>query len=151
MLELDSHAKVKMRSKVRGLRAIERRVLEDRRQTAALAPCPSPETPPADDTPPTDLPAVATPGACAGRDLGGGRTDSALDATGWAVPGEAGVADEAGEVVLGYCAAVRGILNDDQGGPLHPPGLRMSEALQEVRESLERNFEAQKGGVQSRC
>jgi hypothetical protein len=151
VLELDSHAKVKMRSKVRGLRAIERRVLEDRRQTAALAPCPSHETPPADDTPPTDLPAVATPEACAGRDLGGGRTDSALDATGWAVPGEAGVADEAGEVVLGYCAAVRGILNDDQGGPLHPPGLRMSEALQEVRESLDRNFEAQKGGVQSRC
>jgi hypothetical protein len=151
VLELDSHAKVKMRSKVRGLRAIERRVLEDRRQTAALAPCPSHETPPADDTPPTDLPAMATPEACAGRDLGGDRTDSALDATGWAVPGEAGVADEAGEVVLGYCAAVRGILNDDQGGPLHPPGLRMSEALQEVRESLDRNFEAQKGGVQSRC
>jgi len=75
-----------MRSKVRGLRAIERRVLEDRRQTAALAPCPSYETPPADDTPPTDLPAVATPEAWAGRDLGGGRTDSALDATGWAVP-----------------------------------------------------------------
>jgi hypothetical protein len=74
-----------------------------------------------------------------------------LDATGWAVPGEAGVADEAGEVVLGYCAAVRGILNDDQGGPLHPPGLRMSEALQEVRESLERNLQAKKGGLQSRC
>ena len=151
VLELDSHAKVKMRSKVRGLRAIERRVLEDRRQTAALAPCPSYETPPADDTPPTDLPAVATPEAWAGRDLGGGRTDSALDATGWAVPSETDVADEAGEVVLGYCAAVRGILNDDQGGPLHPPGVRMSEALQEVRESLERTFEAQKGGVQSRC
>jgi hypothetical protein len=30
--------------------------------------------------------------------------------------------DEAGEVVLGYCAAVRGILNDDQGGPRHPAG-----------------------------
>ena len=53
--------------------------------------------------------------------------------------------------MLGYCAAVRGILNDDQGGPLHPPGVRMSEALQEVRESLERNLQAQKGGVQSRC
>jgi hypothetical protein len=78
-------------------------------------------------------------------------TDSAQDTTGWAVLGEAGVADEAGEVVLGYCAAVRGMLHDDQGGPLHPPGGRMSEALQEVRESLERNCEAQKGGVPSRC
>jgi len=43
--------------------------------------------------------------------------------------------DDAGEVVLAYCACVRGILNDAQGGPLHPPGLRMAEALGEVRES----------------
>ena len=79
------------------------------------------------------------------------RTDSALEATGGAATGEADVEDEAGEVVLGYCAAVRGILNDSQGGPLHPPGLRMSEALQDVRDSLERNLQAQKGGVPSRC
>jgi hypothetical protein len=38
-------------------------------------------------------------------------------------------ADPAGAVVLDYCAAVRGILNDDQGGPLHPQGVRMAEAL----------------------
>jgi hypothetical protein len=145
VLAMDSRAKVKMRRKVRGLRAIERRVLAERRHTAALGPCPTHETPR------TALPAVATPKACAGRDLSDGRTDRALDATGLAVPGEAGVADEAGDVVLGYCAAVRGILNDDQGGPLHPPGVRMSEALQEVRASLERNFAAQKGGVPSRC
>jgi hypothetical protein len=145
VLEMASRAKVKMRHKVRGLRAIERRVLAERRHTAALVPCPTHETPQ------TALPAVATPQACAERDLSGGRTDRALDATGLAGPGEAGVADEAGEVVLGYCAAVRGILNDDQGGPLHPPGVRMSEALQEVRASLDRNFAAQKGGVPSRC
>jgi hypothetical protein len=42
------------------------------------------------------------------------------------------------------------MLNDDQGGPLHPPGVRRSEALQEVRASLERNLQAQKGGVPSR-
>ena len=35
VLDMDSRAKVKMRSKVRGLRAIERRVLEERRQAAA--------------------------------------------------------------------------------------------------------------------
>jgi hypothetical protein len=56
-----------------------------------------------------------------------------------------------GEVVLGYCAAVRGILNDSQGGPLHPPGLRMREALQDVRDSLDRSLQGEKGGLQSRC
>jgi hypothetical protein len=55
----------------------------------------------------------------------------------------------AGQLVLDYCATVRGILNDDQGGPLHPPGLRMADALAEVRESLERNLEAKKGGLQN--
>ena len=79
-----------------------------------------------------------------------GPPTNALDTTAGAVTADPDIKDEAGEVVLGYCAAVRGILNDDQGGPLHPPGVRMSEALQEVRESLERNLQAQKGGVQSR-
>ena len=51
------------------------------------------------------------------------------------------------DIVLDYCAAVRGILNDDQGGPLHPPGLRMAEALGEVHASLHRNLEAKKGGL----
>jgi hypothetical protein len=46
-----------------------------------------------------------------------------------------------------YCAAIRGILNDDQGGPLHPPGLRMAEALGDVRASLQRNLDVQKGGL----
>ena len=54
--------------------------------------------------------------------------------------------DPAGSVVLDYCAAVRGILNNDQGGPLHPPGVRMAEALHEVQESLQRNLGAKKGG-----
>src|SRR4030095_7108186 len=51
MLEADSHAKVKMRRKVRGLRAIERAVLQQRRRRAsappAVAPAPTtPATPP---------------------------------------------------------------------------------------------------------
>lgn len=49
------------------------------------------------------------------------------------------------DVVLDYCTAVRGILNDDQGGPLSPPGLRMADALTEVRESLQRSLDAKKG------
>ncbi len=54
-------------------------------------------------------------------------------------------ADSAGAVVLEYCAAVRGILNGDQGGPLHPPGLEMAGALDEVRESILRNLDEKKG------
>ena len=33
-------------------------------------------------------------------------------------------------------------------GPLHPPGLRMADALTDVRESLKRNLGARKGGAQ---
>jgi hypothetical protein len=58
----------------------------------------------------------------------------------------AAVVDPAGSVVLDYCATVRGILHDDQGGPLHPPGLRMAEALNEVQQSIQRNWDAKKGG-----
>jgi hypothetical protein len=142
VLELDRRAQVKMRSTVRGLRAIERRVLEDRRPTAA------PEPPPLHETPTTA--AVHAPASCPSRDLGLVRPDSALEATGVAAVGDPGVADEAGEVVLGYGAAVRGMLNDSRGGPLPPPGLRMSEALQDVRDALDRTVQAHKGGVQRR-
>jgi hypothetical protein len=151
VLEMDSRAKVKMRRKVRGLRAIERRVLEDRRHTAVPEPPPLHETPKTDAPPRANTPEAPAPAPCASSDLGLVRTDSAREATSLAAVGDPGVADEAGEVVLGYCAAVRGILNDSRGGPLHPPGLRMSEALQDVRDSLDRNLQAQKGGVQSRC
>jgi hypothetical protein len=139
VLDMDSQAKVKMRSKVRGLRAIERRVLADRRQAAPPDPPLPQESPQGDDTPCIDPSEAATAAPCAPGTLG------------VAPPGNAPVEDEAGEVVLGYCAAVRGILNDSQGGPLRPPGVRMREALQDVRDSLDRNLQAQKGGRQSRC
>ena len=151
VLELDSQAKVKMRRKVRGLRTIERRVLEERRRTAALAPSPAPGPPQADETPRVVISEAAAPEAWARSDLDAGQTANTFDPAAGAVTGNPDVEDEVGEVVLGYCAAVRGMLNADQGGPLHPPGLRMSEALQEVRESLERNLDAQKGGVPRRC
>ena len=151
VLELDRQAKVKMRRKVRGLRTIERRVLEERRRTAILAPSPAPGPSQADETPRVAISEAAAPEACARSDLDAGQTANTLDTAAWAVTGDPDVEDEAGEVVLGYCAAVRGMLNDDQGGPLHPPGLRMSEALQEVREALDRNLDAKKGGVPRRC
>ncbi|MEK7214217.1 MAG: hypothetical protein AAB289_01295 [Chloroflexota bacterium] len=111
VLEADSHAKVKMRRKVRGLRALEREVLKARPTPAAGA---------------ADVTAA----------------EAALAAGAAAVPASAG-----DQVVLDYCTAVRGILNDDQGGPLHPPGLRMAEALGEVQASLQRNLAAKKGGA----
>jgi hypothetical protein len=114
VLEADSHAKVQMRKKVRGLRKIEQAVLQ--RQKAETKDDLTPETP------------EATVTATAAANL------------------SPAVADPAGSVVLDYCAAVRGILNDDQGGPLHPPGLRMAEALNEVQESIQRNLDANKGG-----
>jgi hypothetical protein len=149
MLEADSHAKVQMRKKVRGLRAIEKQVFEDRRQAGA-------------QSQPASVNAVA-PGAPDASKAVANATDvhAVVDRVAAAVSPSASsgtpavvcppvaepAADEAGQVVLEYCAAVRGILNDDQGGPLHPPGIRMAEALQEVQESLQRNLEAKKGGA----
>jgi hypothetical protein len=114
VLEADSHAKVQMRKKVRGLRTIEQAVLQRQKAEAQ------------ED-----------------------RTSDALEATGTTTAATdlpPAVVDPADSVVLDYCAAVRGVLNDDQGWPLNPPGLRMAAALHEVRESIQRNLEARKGG-----
>jgi hypothetical protein len=111
MLQLDSHAKVQMRRKIRGLRAIERVVLQSRARARERA----------------------------GRDPEPKSLSSVL------------VSETNGlGVVLDYCAAVRGILNDSQGGPLRPPGLRMSQALGEVQQSLQRNVRLKKGGTRNR-
>lgn len=115
MLEADSHAKVQMRRKVRGLREIEREVLAQQRR----------ETPPESK----------------GEPFSAAQTACVLPPTQTPSP------ESAGSVVLDYCTVVRGILNDDQGGPLAPPGVRMAQALGEVRQSIQRNVEAQKGGL----
>lgn len=99
--EADSEAKVKMRAKVRGLRAIEKGILETRQETPSA------------------------------------RGDDATNDR----------PEDKNEVVLEYCAAVRGILNKNQGGPLDPPGLRMAEGLKEVRASIHRNIDTGQGGV----
>jgi hypothetical protein len=110
VLELDSQAKVQMRGKIRGLRAIERAALKWRATESvtldSVSPC--------------------------------GSTAQASSVKGW-------------EIVLDYCAGVRGILNDSQGGPLRPPGLRMSQALGEVKQSLQRNLRLKKGGTRNGC
>ena len=115
VLEADSHAKVQMRKKVRGLRMIEQAAIQ--RQNSQTSDDLAPENPPLTGTATV---AVANPTPA--------------------------MVDPAASVVLDYCAAVRGILNDDQGGPLHPPGLRMAEGLGEVQESIQRNLDAKKGG-----
>lgn len=114
VLEADSHAKVQMRKKVRGLRKIEQAVLEQQKAPASEQLV---EDEPATTETPPNPPASQV--------------------------------DSASTVVLDYCTAVRGILNDDQGGPLHPPGLRMADALDEVRTSIQRNLDAKKGGSPS--
>jgi hypothetical protein len=150
VLDMDSRAKVQMRRKVRGLRALERQVVDDRRHTMAPHPHPLHARPKTEDLPLGIPPEAALPAPRVSSDGGGVGTDRALAAVG-VTPAEApGGADEAGEVIRDYCAAVRGILHDDQGGPLHPPGVRLREALQDVRDSLERNLCATKGGPQRR-
>jgi MULE transposase domain len=153
LLEQDSHAKVQMRKKVRGLRAIEKQVLEDRRKAqaepeaagaaAAGEPCEvvSRTISTASASEPAASTAVAGAAQAVGPPGAGERTATAGQ------PLVEQAADDAGQVVLDYCAAVRGILNDDQGGPLHPPGLRMAEALRQVHASLQRNLDAKKGGA----
>ena len=114
MLEMDSHTKVKMRKKIRGLRGIERDMLEPRAERDAETEDPNPRmsiakdehSPASPSTPDTDP-------------------------------------SQAEEIVLDYCSAVRGILNNDQGGPLRPPGIRMADALREVQSSLHRNLDAE--------
>src|SRR5271165_4117276 len=116
VLDADSHAKVQMRKKVRGLRGIERSVLKQRRQRIKEEAQALPQSSIVIETVNADNAPVAEE-------------------------------EPAGDVILEYCTVVRGILNDDQGGPLHPPGVRMAEALTEVRETLQRNLDLHKEGV----
>jgi len=124
VLERDGHAKVQMRRKVRGLRQVERRILDERRKDAI----PSASSDEAVTPPPATL-SASSPATPAAAPMPPRTTRS-----------------EAQDIALEYAAGIRGILNDDQGGPLDPPGLRMAEALGEVRASLQRCVEPKKGG-----
>lgn len=137
VLEIDGHAKVQMRRKVRGLRDVERRILSER---APLTPAVQDASPPpvelAAPVAPPRIPKAPSPNAAA--------APMAMEA-GISSPESRDRADA--DVVLAYAATIRGILNDDQGGPLDPPGLRMAGALQEVRGSMQRCVKRKKGGL----
>ena len=90
VLDADSHAKVQMRKKVRGLRGIERSVLKQRRQRIKEEAQALPQSSIVIETVNADNAPVAEE-------------------------------EPAGDVILEYCTVVRGILNDDQGGPLIRP------------------------------
>jgi len=94
MLEKDSHAKVQMRRKIRGLRTIEKEILAEL------------------DHPPQEANMLS------------------WEQRKYAI-----------QIVLDYCAGVRGILNDNHGGPFNPPGWRMAHALEAIHDSLERNLD----------
>src|SRR5262249_61593188 len=79
-----------------GLRTIERRVLEERRRTAALKPSPAPGPPQADETPRVAMLEVAAPEALARHDLGADQTVNACGTPAWGVMGAPDVEDEAG-------------------------------------------------------
>jgi len=103
VLEKDSHAKVQMRKKVRGLRSIEKEALAELDKSSQKYEKLNPE-----------------------------QKKFAVD------------------IVLDYCATVRGILNDNHGGPLNPPGLRMANALKEVSQSIERNLKRGKTPISAK-
>lgn len=97
--EIDSNAKVKMRSKIRGLRGIEKEVLESLSKSSTKG---------------TEHQSLPSRGA---------------------------------QIVLDYCSAVRGILNNNSGGPLLSAGQKMYLALEEMRDSLHKLLALQRGAV----
>ena len=107
MLYADSHANVQIRKKVRGLRGIERLVLKQRRQRIKEES--------------QALPQFSI-------------VIEAVNVDQFSIVIEAVNADNAplaeeepsGDVILEYCTVVRGILNYDQGVPLHSLSLRMA-------------------------
>ena len=142
MLAQDSHLKVQMRKKVRGLRQIEREVLERRRAGAEV----QSDKGVKDEIEARPLPTTSLAEQQETRTPRGGRAKAPTNEANAAKATRPGESEQVSRVVLSYCACVRGILNDDQGGPLSPPGLRMARALREVRESLGRNLALNKPG-----
>jgi len=167
-LKTDGQAKVRMRRKVRGLRGIERDVLETLREPgeadaadpSASRPTDSPvrhqgPTVPASNAP--DLALSVPPASAPGDPVAAERSAEVLDpeqvvtSAGCSAPQPAvtpATPPPWAQVVLDYCTVTRGILNDNQGTTLDPPGQRMARALEEVKASIDECLDAKKGGPQ---
>lgn len=104
ILERDSHTKVELRKKIRGLREVELPMLQQVKNTG----------------------------------LERNHEDSNKTAEQANLQSEPSQEQRQCQAVLDYCAVIRGILTDDQGGPLEPNGVRMDTALKQVERSLER-------------
>jgi hypothetical protein len=151
VLEKDSHAKVQMRRKVRGLREIEKEMLARAGVAEASRPAAGPTTVAIEyveqaDAPPTTVAVEQVEQTAGLTTVAIEHVEQVADPTTVAVEPLPDGASEQQQVVLDYCATVRGILNDDQGGPLKPPAIRMDAALGEVQDSIERLIGAKKGG-----
>lgn len=153
VLATDSHVKVQMRHKVRGLREIEREVLAQSASNVTTA------RKPAEGEPSTGMEKLTAVGSAPAQDVEvpplaefpaplESATPVELAATpAMATTSAPTVPNAESSVVLDYCAAVRGILTSDQGDALNPTGLRMASALEDVQQSLIRCLAAEKGGL----
>lgn len=140
MEQADSPAKVQVRQQVRGLRAIERAARAGRQKARVQAQ--------ADKGLAAEKHGAAESATARGRKPAPARPQrQAAAAQSEESPPAFGTAEDgAAPVVLDYCGGVRGILNDDQGGPLWPAGIRRAAALKEVRAALQRNRNWSKPG-----
>ena len=141
MLMDDSNAKVQMRKKVRGLRKIEHKV--EAEKAAAIATATAAKVAAVEAA---EVASTTVPEAVAGARVAAEAAAVAAAAVAAEAAAAAATTTSSAEVVMDYCVAVRGILNDNKGGPLHPPGERMAEALIQVQEAIRENPEAKKGG-----
>lgn len=108
LLEKDSHAKVQMRRKVRGLRTIEQAVLREEAKNAdSCGPEPSQSE---EQHPPISPPAVASNGQTSAATLTAPAPPAVevADAGGLCAVGLAAKPSPSGQLVLDYCAVVRG-------------------------------------------
>lgn len=164
----DSKAKVAMRQKVRGLRGIEQDIHKGLRPPPAVAVAEG-EGPPTGLLPVTlPSPTVAAtpepeavlsaPTAPPSSDtVEAGKSPQYQDPEPIATsPGSSALEPSVtsasallcAQVVLDYCTATRGVLNDNQGTTLDPPGQRMARALEEIKVSIDECLDAKKGGPQ---
>ena len=154
----DGRVKVQMRKKVRGLRAIERAVLDVVRTPPGERPEDVSANPPTSHLPLIGMPpltdVVTAPGEGPAANSKASAAAEPVEAPCVEPAPNASTGEVAGcaqappwtDLVLDYCAVTRGILNDDQGTTLDPSGLRMARALENVKVSLDVCKDAQKGG-----